>query len=89
MPLTVPDLDSLPEGAYQAEWARRLSCNVSTLQRARLNGDLSATKRSGRRGHPFYTKRAVLKWLGMDDEIVVESPTLRALRKARKAYAAR
>ena len=87
MPLTVPDLDSLPEGAYQAEWARRLSCNVSTLQRARLNGDLIATKRSG--GHPFYTKRAVLKWLGMDAEIVVESPTLRALRKARKAYAAR
>lgn len=42
--------------------------------------------RDVRCGPPIYTRAAILRWLGIEEGIVVESPSLRALRKASKAY---
>jgi hypothetical protein len=83
--MTIPDIDRLPAGTSPTGWAKNLECNVSTIRRAVLKGDLIVSNPG--RGRPFITKKSILAWLGLSDEIAVVPPTLRALRKARKAYA--
>jgi len=84
LPMKIPDLSQLPAGAGQAEWARQLSCDVSTVRRAIVRGDLAVTDR---RGRPFITRRSILAWLGMSDEIVVESPTFAVYARRAKLTA--
>jgi hypothetical protein len=86
--MRIPAIDSLPEAANGAQWARELDCNTSTIYRADVV--LGKLKRSNPGGtQAIYTRRAVLEWLGLSNEVVPERPTLKApksLRRASKAY---
>jgi hypothetical protein len=81
--MIIPDINKLPFAARRARWARELQCDASTLYRAEIEKRLTRTKENG---PPIYTKASILRWLGIEDGIVVESPSLRALRKASRAY---
>ena len=68
-------------------WAKEIHCHQSTLYRAELKGEL-------KRANPKGAKRDLhekgnFKWLGLDEDLVIESATLRNLRKASRAYAER
>lgn len=83
--MRIPAINSLPEAANGAQWARELDCNTSTIYRADVV--LGKLKRSNPGGaQAIYTKRAILAWLGLSDEMVVEKPTLKSIRKAAKAF---
>jgi hypothetical protein len=83
--MKIPDISQLPDGQGASGWARDLRCDTSTIRRAIQKKEIEVKRR---RGHTVISKRSILKWLGIGDEIVLERPTLRNLRKAGKAYAA-
>jgi hypothetical protein len=85
--MRIPSLEDLPSAANRATWAKELHCHQSTLYRAEIKGQLKRANPGA--SNAIYTRKAVLKWLGLDQELVIESATLRSLRKASKAYAER
>jgi hypothetical protein len=62
--MRIPKIDSLPDLAQRAEWARLLECDMTTLYRAEKSGDLKGFKPTGRA--VVYTKKAILSWLGLE-----------------------
>jgi hypothetical protein len=62
--MRIPRIDSLPDVAQRAEWARLLRVDASTLYRADMAGQLRGSKPGGR--IVLYSKKAILRWLGIE-----------------------
>jgi hypothetical protein len=82
--MRIPSIEDLPAATTRAGWAKELACNQSTLFRAEREKKL-------RRANPgsaqvIYLRRDILAWLGIGQEIAVEPPTLKALRRAARAF---
>ena len=85
--MRIPSIDDLPSAANRPTWAKELHCHQSTLYRAEIKGLLKRANPGA--PNAIYTRKAILKWLGLDQDLVIESATLRSLRKASRAYAER
>ena len=83
--MRIPSIEDLPAATTRAEWARELQCNQSTLFRAESQKKLERVNPGS--AHAIYTRASILEWLGLDQELVIEAPTLKNLRKASRAYA--
>jgi hypothetical protein len=65
--MKIPRVEDLPDAASRPHWAEALRLNESTLYRADRQGKLQASRVGGRT--VIYTKRAILKWLGIDKQL--------------------
>jgi hypothetical protein len=83
--MRIPSLENLPAATNRSQWAKELGCDQSTLYRAELQKKLKRANPGS--PHAIYTKAEILRWLGLSEELIVEAPTLKSLRRAGKAYA--
>ena len=83
--MRIPSIEDLPAATTRAGWARELQINQSTLFRAEKQKKLARV--NPRSARAIYTRASILAWIGLDQELVVEAPTLKNLRKASRVYA--
>jgi hypothetical protein len=62
--MRIPKADDLPDAAQRSEWSGVLQCDQATLYRAEKAGLIQATK--SKSGAIWYTKEAILEWLGLE-----------------------
>jgi hypothetical protein len=62
--MRIPRAEDLPDAAQRSSWAEILECDQATLYRAEKAGLIGATK--GKSGGVWYTKEAILDWLGLE-----------------------
>ena len=59
--MKIPRIETLPDLAQRAEWARILETDYTTLARAEQRGDIHGHRPTGR--SVLYTKETILGWI--------------------------
>jgi hypothetical protein len=60
----IPKLNDMPDVARAAIWRDLIGCSERTMERVERAGTLIP---SGTRSQKLYTKKAILRWLGIQE----------------------